>query len=221
MSLHQLAFDTEELTRQGGLLEQLHELLPEQPVDPTVGSTQRHKVSGSPAPWHDEAAGVYTAIHAGARELEREVREHITGHPGEPRGGSDDNTRQALQAVVQLAHAADEDEQARATRLVASWCREARQVSDIDQQEQWVKMPRRPGQAPPACPYCGLMSLRWSRERGLVRCLTNPDCADADGNRPSARMEYGQYSGQGWLLFRDGLELTFAADIDDGQEWSA
>lgn len=207
MTLEQLAFDVDELAQPRGLIDQLVDLLAAQPVDPGVGSKQRHKVSGSPAPWHDEAGGVLMLIHAGARKLERDLRNHVAGHPGEPRGGSDNNTREALRAAVNLAHGAGPDEQQHAELVVAAWCRQARQVGDIDQQDKWEPLPRMPGHTPPECPYCGLLSLRWARTRGVVRCLTNPACVDSDGQRPSARIMHGRYSGQAALVFRDELTI--------------
>lgn len=208
MSREQIRLDVEELARDGGLLDQLEALLPEPVSDPTVGSAQHHKVSGSPAPWHNEAADVFLTIHAGARELERDLRYRVTGRLAHQRGGSDLNTKQALHAVTALVEAVDDIVTQDAAAQVASWCRMARQVRDIDQQDRFEPLPRVKGWLPPSCPYCDVLSLRWSRQRGIVICI-NHDCLDGEDRRPRASMEIGEYSGQGMLVFRDGYQVHY------------
>lgn len=202
-----LSWDVEELTRYGGLLDILSALLPEPVAIATVGAYGVHRVSGSPAPWHAEAADVLMAIHAGARELENDMRYRVTGNASN-RGGSDANTRDALAAVVALAPAVSEPAARDAAGLVARWVRQARQVRDVDQADRWVTLPRMPGMSPPPCPYCQTYALRMSRTAGEVRCL-NAECLDDDGRRPVARMEYGRLSGDGVLVFRDGSQIVY------------
>src|SRR5690606_21355075 len=91
------------------LLPRLKKLLPDPVADATKGSMQHHKVTGSPAPWHPEAGPVLLTIHAGVRELEADLRYHVAGHTGEPRGGSDANTTAALDSIVRLVHGVDDD----------------------------------------------------------------------------------------------------------------
>lgn len=203
----QLSWDVEELTRHGGLLDTLSGLLPEIVSVADVGTTTGHKVSGSPAPWHAEAADVLMTIHAGARELENAMRYRITGN-ARTRGGSDANTRDALAAVVKLAPALPEPIADDAAAQVARWVRQARQVRDIDQADRWVSLPRMPGMLPPPCPYCLTYALRMSRIAGEVRCL-NVDCRDDNGRRPIARMQYGRLSGDGMLVFADGSLIVY------------
>ena len=207
-----LAWDINELTRYGGLLDTLTALLPETGTTPDTEKSSAHKISGSPPPWHAEAADVLMTIHAGARELESVMRYRVTGTVP-IRGGSDGNTRAALAGVAALAGAVPDSAARAATSLVAHWVRRARQVRDIDQTERWVALPRLPGLLPPACPYCRTYALRMSRAAGEVRCM-NAQCLDRDQRRPVARMEYGLLSGDGILMFADGGRLSYEAPAD-------
>lgn len=208
--LAQLAIDVDHLVRPGGLLDQLETLLPEQVADPAAA--RRHKLAGSPPPWHADAAAVLLDIHEGARRLEASLRRAVSGRLGDRRGGSDHNTRAALKSCVRLAEAiADEDAVRAAARIVARWVTSARQLRDIDQADRWEPLPRQPGMLPPACDYCRTYSLRWNRRSGEVRCC-NPDCRDEDGRRPVARMEIGRYSGQAALVWRDGRAVVYRSE---------
>jgi hypothetical protein len=237
----QLRLDVDELARPGGLLARLEALLPEQVGDPSRGTSSSHKVTGSPAPWHAEAAGVLMDIHAGARELEDNLRAVLgftrahagrteihprRGPSGEHgpfrpvrvpagaaghRGDSAANTTRALRAIPDLAAAAGDPQATAATRLVERWCRGARQVGDIDEAERWEPLPRVAGRPPARCPYCSTFGLRMRPRSGEVRC-TNPACTDPDGNRPRARVVVGPISHEGVLEFRDGARVTFAEE---------
>lgn len=215
-SIEQIALDVAELTREAGIIDQLRELLPEQPEDPTIGTMSRTK-AGSRAPWHPEAAAAFVAIHAGARELERDLRYRVTGHSGKERGGTDQNTRDALAAITSLVYAVDEPTQRETGHEIATWLRAARQIRDIDRQDRWVPLPRQKGYLPPACDYCHTYALRMNRRTGAVRC-SNSGCIDDNGDRPTARMHIGRYSGQGALVWRDGREVIYK--IDDEQRAS-
>lgn len=207
MDITTLALDVDHLVRPGGLLDRLRALLPEQVTDPaTVRAHQ--KVTGSPAPWHAEAAAVLLDIHEGARRLEASLKRDVSGRLGERRGASTENTRSALKSIVRLAEALDEGQQADAARIVSRWVTTARQLRDIDEADRWEPLPRRPGALPPPCEYCATYSLRWNRRSGEVRCV-NGECRDGDGHRPVARMEIGRYSGQAALVWRDGRSVTY------------
>lgn len=209
------ASDIHELVRPGGILAHLVALLREPVADPTVGTRSHHKVSGSPAPWHVDVAVVYTDIHAGARRLENDLLEQLTGRRRRPpRGGSDDNTREALRSIEKLLAGVDPARQRDAAEEVASWLRAARRLRDIDTQETWSPLPRAPRATPPTCPYCQLFSLRMNRRAGEVRCM-NRDCVDDDGERPVATMGVS-----GVLLFRDGYQVTYAAAADPDEQVS-
>lgn len=208
MDITHLALDVDHLARADGLLDQLEALLGEQVTDPAaVGS--RHKVTGSPAPWHADAAAVLLTVHEGARRLEASLRQDVSGRLGERRGASGQNTRAALRSIVRLAEALDDDQVAVAARIVGRWVTSARQLRDVDQADRWEPLPRRPGALPPACEYCATYSLRWNRRSGEVRCC-NTECVDGDGMRPTARMEIGRFTGRAALVWRDGRTVSYA-----------
>lgn len=196
------------LTATGGLVDQLRELLAEQATSTTYGTRSRHKVTGSPAPWNVEAASVYLIIHHGARDLESDLRYLVTGATGPDRGGSDANTRAALDAVAKLAEAVDDDTASYAARTVAGWVTAAHQTRDIDIADRPVPLPRVPGQLPPACDYCHRLSLRMSTRTGVVFCIS-PACVDGEGRRPLARIETGRYTGVPSLVWQDGRNVIY------------
>lgn len=212
--IEQIALDVAELTRDGGIIDQLAELLPEPSEDPSVGAMSRSKAKSRP-PWNPDAAAVLMGIHAGARELEQDLRYRVAGHTGEDRGGSTANTRAALAAITSLAYGVDELAVRDAANQIAAWLRAARQLPDIDRQDKWTALPRVKGYLPPVCDYCTTYSLRMNRRTGVVRC-SNPACTDEDGNQPAARMLIGRYSGQGTLVWRDGREVVYTIDADSG-----
>lgn len=208
MDITNLALDVDHLVRAGGILDQLEALLPEQVTDPQAGGA-RPKVTGSPAPWHTEAAAALLDITEGARRLEASLRRDVGGNLGARRGNSDPNTRAALRSIVRLAEALAGDQVKTAARIVAQWVTAARQLRDIDQADRWEPLPRLPGTLPPPCDYCTTYSLRWNRRSGEVRCVL-PDCRDGDGHRPVARMEVGRFTGLAALVWRDGRSITYA-----------
>lgn len=211
MDLAHLAVDVDHLVRPGGILDQLHALLPEQTADPSTGTTAHHKVTGSPAPWHAEAAAVLLDVHEGARRLEASLRRDVSGRLGERRGSSGANTRAALRSIVRLAEGVDPDRQKAATRIVSRWVTAARQLRDVDQADRWEPLPRHPGHLPPACDYCGTYALRWNRRSGEVRCVL-ADCLDGNGRRPVARMEIGRFTGTAALVWADGRSVVYATE---------
>lgn len=204
----ELTDSVEALADDGGLIDQLRALLAEAATSTTYGTRTRHKVTGSPAPWNAEAASVYLTIHHGARDLEALLRYLVTGATGPERGGSDANTRAALYALPKLAEAVDEGLADHAARVTAGWVTAAHQSRDIDITDRPVPLPRVPGQLPPACDYCGRLSLRMSTRSGVVFCI-NPRCHDAEGRRPLARIETGRYTGVPSLVWQDGRNVVY------------
>jgi hypothetical protein len=205
-----IALDVNELTRDGGVLDQLEQLLPEQVTDPTTGGGHQ-KITGSPAPWHAEAAAALLTIHEEARRLEASLRREVTGNLGRRRGGSQTNTREALDAIVKLTEAVCDDEVKTAARIVARWVTSARQIRDIDQADRWEPLPRLPGMLPPACDWCSTYALRMNRLTGEVRC-TNSRCRDEEKRRPVALIVTGTYSGQSSLVWQDGRSVVYTIE---------
>lgn len=189
----------------------LAELLPEPVTDPTAGNTHtRRGITGSPAPWHAEAAGILLDIHEGVRRLEASIRRDVTGHLGPRRGGSDGNTQAALTAITNLTYALNDDQAKQTGRILGIWLSHARQIRDIDLEPSWAPLPSVPGTPPPACPYCRTYGLRFARQSGAVRCA-NPRCVDTQEQRPYGLIEQGKYTGRAMLVFADGREITYAA----------
>lgn len=209
--LDALRNDIHELVSPGGILDQLERLLPEQATSPDAHGTTTGEIAGSPAPWHAQAAAVLLDIHEGARRLEASLRRDIASRLGERRGGSDENTRRALQSVLRLAQALDDHQLRHTAHIVGRWVTSAQQIRDIDQADRWEPLPRLPGMLPPACDYCGTFSLRWNRRAGEVRCILSA-CRDDDGRRPVARMVIGRYSGQASLIWQDGRSVVYLVD---------
>ncbi|MBT2213473.1 hypothetical protein [Actinomadura sp. NEAU-AAG7] len=202
-----LQWDIEELIRPGGLIDQIEELMPKQTATADTNKCHRGHLFGPPIPWHAEAAAVLMDIHVGARDLENLIRYQINGTTRN-RGGSDGNTRLAIREIGRLSYALPAAQVEDAAAMVRRWVTAARQIGDIDQADRWVPLPRQPGHYPPPCPYCDTYALRMSRRAGEVRCI-NPECADARGRRPVARMAHGLLSGDAYLAFADGREVTY------------
>lgn len=212
-----------------GLLAQLHSLIAEPTQNADQGTTGHHKVTGSPAPWNTEVAGVYMDIHAGARDLEDTLRARLgfarryagKAAPGRqrpgPRGATHQNTVLALLAIHDLANAAGPSAVKNALAAVESWVTAAQQVRDIDTAERWVPVPRLPGHRPAACPYCATYALRMQVRAGRVIC-TNHACRDPDGRRPLATVVVGLVSGTAYLEFADGARVTYAPSTEEAQE---
>lgn len=195
-------------SRSIGLVARLELLLPE----PTgrSGSSIGRRPPSSGEPWNAEAAGVYWRIHAGARDLENDLRHTRAFGPLLPaRGGTRENTIQALRAIGLLAVGLPADPLRRAADRVERWANSARRVRDLDELDKWVPVPQVPGALPPACPYCDSFSLRMSLGRSEVRCF-RPGCRDMDGHQPVARMEQGSLTGSGILVFRDETVVHYA-----------
>lgn len=185
------------------LLPRLEELLSEPVADPTKGTMSRHRVSGSPAPWHPEAGPVLLEIHAGVRELEQDLKWHITRRLVEQRGGSDANTLEALDSIVRLVHGVDSDTARGVRHRLDRWIERARQIRDIGESEKWIPIHVPKGQLPPTCPYCKTYSIRLAQESGRVACV-NPKCLDENDERPRGRIDKNRLDGNAMLSWADG-----------------
>ena len=185
-----------------GLLAGLERVLPHRPragYRPAGASGAPGKPGARLASWNTQAAWCILEVHAGARELEQNLKYQVTGKIRE-RGGSDANTLLALEAIISLAPAAGEWELRDALRQVERWCWQARLA--LGQAEPWVQIPRSPGQRAARCPWCGYCTLRMKPLSGQVRCI-NPACADVNGVQPVGKVEIGLAFGEPLLVWQD------------------
>lgn len=190
------------------LITQLQQLLPEPVADPTTGTMSHHKISGSPAPWHPEAGALLMDVHAGVRDLEVDLTYVVAGRMPEGRwlehrGDSDENTLEALAAVVRLAYGAPDHAVKKAAKDLASWIERGMQIRDIGESEKWIPIHVPKGQLPPTCPYCKTYSIRLAQESGRVACF-NPRCEDENGERPRGRIDKNRLDGSAMLSWSDG-----------------
>jgi hypothetical protein len=179
----------------------LHPLLTEQENDgPSIGTIGRHAPESS-EPWAMHAASAYWDLYFGAREMARAMR-----GAARLRRPCDVCGAEALVIVRNMAPTAQEFILRGVTRRLERLVRQADAVPAIDEQEEWVPLPRLHGGMPLPCPYCGTYGLRMLRRKGEVRCFF-PDCRDADGKPTRARMETGRMTGEELLIFGDGTTM--------------
>lgn len=137
-----------ELADDGGLVDQLHELLAERGT-PTSELVTRG-APGSRPPWDGLVANAYTSIAAWARETEAELGTYTRGFYFRVVGGSDRMTKGCLQAIV--VHCEDnrvpELEVRRVCRDIGTLLRTAQRVPAIDTAPPPAAMLRQP------CPSC-------------------------------------------------------------------
>lgn len=173
----------------------LAELLPPGSVR-TADDGEHPKVSASPLPWNNSVAGVFMDIHA-VRSLEAGLSLLAHGH-ATIRGGSDANTKAALDALPDLIafvalHRRDSELPEQAARRLRHLGRQARVVLDElrHDEEPWhvapggLLCPNQPG-LPDDGAYCDnqLMlppGFATMRAPG-VYC---PTCRDENGRRMS------------------------------------
>jgi hypothetical protein len=207
---HDYRILTQALADAGGLLPVLAALLPEPSgTGPATGTIGRHAPESS-EPWQSEAADAYWRIWFGARKLADKLR-RLAGLQRRLWGYSE--TPDALAMIHNLATIIPSDELAAARQEVEGWVASARRIRDIDEVETWAPLPRPPGYPPPACPYCATLSLRMAKGREEVRCFY-PECRDYDGNPTKARMELGQFTDSGHLVFGDGTVVAYREGHD-------
>lgn len=179
-------------------LERIHQLLPEPTtglIDSSNGTHTTTKVTGSPAPWNDDAAGLLFDIHAGARRHEQQLR-NLLGYRPIHRTGSDRSSRLALHnlpaLVDQVHHHATASNDSLLARIanrttddVSSWCREARRILDIDPPASERRNTPAPGGL--RCPDCNrrlVLKHGWQFDNApAVWCLRCP--ANTDDDHPN------------------------------------
>jgi hypothetical protein len=142
--------------------------------------------TGSQPPWNQQAADAFLVPHAGVRALEAEARAAV-GSPV-PRGGSDGNTRAAIDTLVSYARGADRHTEARWAADLEHMAQPALALPAVDRLPQWEVIWLPSGRAAPDCPYCGTANLRKNEALGIVACLFVNCPARRGGHRPWARV---------------------------------
>lgn len=169
------------------------------PLQHLPGEVRHGKVSAAPVPWYTTAAWLITDLHAESRRMEATMRVHAN-QPTRQRGGSDLNTYKALESVVAVSWAVEDEFVQECTRWIEKWCGRARIA--LGEADEPRRLPRQPGQKDPACPFCTERTLRFWALSGAVRCV-NPACFLEDGRKASARMEYSNVASDFVLVWND------------------
>jgi hypothetical protein len=214
------------------VITQLRELLAEPVADATKGSTQHHKVTGSPRAvasrgrprGHDDPRGrprprgrpaFYQVVGRSRLRVQHQTLERRGGQlvrhtiaAEADRGGSDANTLAALNSIVKLVHGLPEDVARGARGQMEHWVEQARQIRDIGESEKWIPIHVPRGHLPPACPYCKTFSLRIAQESGRVACV-NGKCEDSNGDRPRGRIEKNRVNGNVVLVWAAGRAIYY------------
>lgn len=183
----------------GHLLAQAEAILGIRDVKPTTRAAGK---PGSKPPWNPEVAGALFNAHAGARQLEADLRIAITGrdYRRSPRSG---NTGDVLAAIKAMETAMDHPQAEAAHRKLTRWVTAIRQLPGLDLSPKWERIRPGPDGLPPKCPHCGTFSLRVALSSGVVQCWY-PGCTDSDGRRPQARLDLSRINGNPVLVWSDG-----------------
>jgi len=189
------------------LLVKLEDELPEKRRLPYGGYGTGSGGHGPLAAWNTQAAMLILDIHAGARDLEVNLRYQVAGIV-RSRGGSDGNTAKCLLNLPALCAGLDYAAVMIAVKRLEGWIWRARLI--LGDAEPFARLPRLPGESDPACPFCKSSTLRVRHATGMVICL-RPACKDGNGNRPQGRIEVGSYSAEPILAWADGTTGVAAA----------
>ena len=157
------------------------------------------KVDFSQPPWHAPVANAIMDLHALSRQLESGLRSEL-GLPLRKRGGSNANTVKAMHAIPRLCEGADDYSVRLCAKELGRWG--SRAQGALNSKEQASRLPRQPGKPEPACPWCRNHTLRSRGLEGKIWCI-NPGCADEQGKRPVAMLEY--FRGEMVLRWQDGV----------------
>jgi hypothetical protein len=159
------------------------------------------KVSHSQPPWNSAVAFAVMSLHQLARDIEVRLRV-IAELPVRRRGGSDSNTRLALEAAASLAETASDAAVCDVVNELDRWLRQAKIT--MGELEFPQRLPRLPGKSEPTCPFCKHKTLRMFPLRGFIICIT-PDCLDEEKRKPRAVMEYSSFTCQFELVWQDNI----------------
>lgn len=148
---------------------------------------RRQKLSASTIPWHGAAAGLTQDFHAGVRRIEVNLAATVTGIQGARRGSSEKNTRYALDAIVNLLEAVDDQTVRGVSGYFTRWVHRAENVFNPDHGLR--RVPREPGEGELRCPWCTYQTMRWQPATGILVCV-NPECRTDQDIRPRWRAVY-------------------------------
>lgn len=168
---------------------------------PDHGGAGTRQAPGSKPPWNAAAAVLILDFSREVRAAELRIRLALQ-LPVRSRGTSDKNTMLALNAVKALCEAAGDDRAAYEATWLERWDARARRA--LGEASQLVRLPRQPGEPERPCPFCRCFTLRYLPLHGMVRCV-NPGCRDEEGRRPSAKIEYSEFTGSLELIWMDGI----------------
>lgn len=140
-----------------------------------------HRRSVAPIPWNSVAAELTLEFHNEIRRLETHLKEHITGGYPRRRGSSDDNTRYAVDSVVNLCEMRDDSDVLAILNFLTGWTRRAEVY--FNPAGGLHRLPREPGEKETPCPYCQHKTMRWNPARGVAVCV-NPLCRNHNDQRP-------------------------------------
>jgi hypothetical protein len=155
---------------------------------------------GPRPPWSSAAANLIFELRHEVRYMEASLRT-AAGLPVRERGGSDVNTLTALRTITNIAEAAGVARANDAARWLERWDGAAARA--LGEASSIIRLPRQPGEKERPCPFCVCLTLRYWPLLGVVRCI-NSTCKDDSGKRPSARIEYSDFTTQLELVWMDG-----------------
>ena len=157
------------------------------------------KIDFSQPPWHAPVANAIMDLHAQSREAEGCLRASQK-LPYRERGGSDGNTKLAMEAILRLSEAADDGSVKANTKWIEGWSRKASIA--LCETEAPRKLPRLEGEKERKCPFCECCTLRMLPLHGKIKCC-NPECKDDEGRKPSAKLEYSEVAKDLVLVWQD------------------
>jgi hypothetical protein len=163
---------------------------------PDAQGSAGHAQPASAPPWNQAAANAVMDIHAAVRGIEREFRAQVTGRLAE-RGGSEANTRAALDAIERLGAAVSGESAELAARALSSLADAVLMLPAVDLEE-------RPQRVRAPCPYCQRAMLRVYPRSGRLTCLAFGSCADSDGRHPAGQIGRS-HDGSPVIEWADGL----------------
>lgn len=178
---------------------------------------------GSRPPWNSAAADAHFDLRETIFRLEVSLLNQVEGEkPRQRRGGSDRAADAARRSLGRLAERIESGDADRVARILWRKMGPTERLPAVDTATRWIPIracgcreecPHRP----PACPYCGTMSLRCAEGGFTVMCfgwihevdgegrVRTVPCRDSDGNRPFGALTISELTAEPILAFRDGL----------------